>query len=493
VKRYDLLLNQCEADIRAGRPREAANRLQSLNVVKVPAEWRLPLTKISRRVGLYTLGLSLLYRRVHGDGRTAHAPPTAAELAEYGVLLLRSGALSEAESYFRRADPAQAPDAWLYQAFADFMKWDFSAAIPRLENFLKSDISDYARLVGKTNLGYALAEARQHDRACAVLDEVIQVSRNEGHHLLERNSLCYRGLTYFQEGDFARALADVSLAQKQHGDKLTNDELVTLKYRLLFEGVQNQDLKPLNQLRELAIKARDSASHREADFFSLKVKFDLERYLYLFFGTPYPAFRERLSRELGVRPEREIYVLGAKSSPRFDLSTGCVDGKPLLKPGHKCHQILDIFLRDFYQPMRINAIFSALFPGEHYSSSSSDRVHQLIRRTRKWLLTHRIPTAIREQDEFYSLVITGAFSFRIPLTRAAIEAHSILFHELQSKFAGRSNFSAREVREQLGLPKTNAFRLLSWAVKNGRLLQTQERPGHFLYHWPESFSIKVAS
>ena len=43
---------------------------------------------------------------------------------------------------------------------------------------------------------------------------------------------------------------------------------------------------------------------READLFSLKLKFDLVQFLHLVFGTRYPKYRQRICEKLGDLPAR---------------------------------------------------------------------------------------------------------------------------------------------------------------------------------------------
>lgn len=469
MKRYDLIVEQCDADIRAGRPAEAVKRLRDLNLARVPGPWRLPLAKICRRAGLHSTGLLLLSKLIHGN----KAEVGAAELAEYGALLLRSGAISEAEQILNRADHAKAPEALLFRSYVHFIRWEFAKAIPLLEEYLKSDLAPYPKLVAQTNLAYALVETQQHEPALQLLEQIVETSGKDGHALLERNARCYRAQAYFQGGDPVRARKEVAVLQSQNAGP-TNDELVVIKYQLLFEGIESKSLEPINRLRALAIRNRDSAAHREADLFSLKVKFNLERFLYLYFGTPFTAFRERITKELNFYPDRDTYVLGPKNSPRFDLRTGLIDGKPMLNPGHGCHQMIDVLLRDFYQPARVPALFSMLFQREHFEPNSSpDRVHQQIRRTRRWLEQSGFPIYINEDDGFYSLDISGKFSFRVPLNREMIEPQAIQFRQIQDAFAKAGTFSAREIREKLDLPKTTVFRLLKWADENGKVTRIE--------------------
>ena len=92
VRHFETLVRECDAEIRAGRPQLAVQKLSHLGTSRIPREWRTPIAKLCRRTGLYNLGLRLLARIVCGPNSQA----TAAEITEYSALLLRSGAVEEA-------------------------------------------------------------------------------------------------------------------------------------------------------------------------------------------------------------------------------------------------------------------------------------------------------------------------------------------------------------------------------------------------------------
>ncbi len=218
----------------------------------------------------------------------------------------------------------------------------------------------------------------------------------------------------------------------------------------------------MDELRQIAYQSRDWEAIREADLFSLKVEMNKVQFLHLVFGTPFLSYRQRIINELGGLPDRTMYVLGPKVSPRMDLTTGEINGVEHLTPGRKCHQLIEILLRDFYSPLRIGGLFLELFPGDYFNiSSSPDRVHQIVRRTRRWLEQEKIPVQIVENHGFYSLQIVGDFSFRVPLERHSVESMHRYFDKLKRAF-GEDEFSARAATEKLGLSRRTIQRVVSW-------------------------------
>jgi hypothetical protein len=469
MKRYQVLISQCDTDIRAGHSYLVAKRLSGIDAGRVPREWKAPLAKICRRAGLYSMGLTLLGKLIHPPTKTGQAPEaTSIELAEYAVLLMRSGALTEAQDYLRGVDISQAPDALLYQAFGHFLRWEFTKAIPHLEKYLTTSISNYARLVGQTNLAYAYVETKQYQFALELLDNLVQTTASEGHQLLEYNCRAYRAQVYVQQNDLSRAKEE--LASFPQGVASANDHFVVQKWKLILDGLESKRIEPFNRLRDAAEKRRDWAACREADFFSLKVHYSVERALHLYFGSPSLEFREHIVTEFGFVPDSQFYVLGPKAAPCLNLLTGEIDGRTALRAGGMCLQLIGVLLNDFYQPMRIAGLFSALCPNEHFIvSSSPDRVHQIIRRTRRWLESKQIPVAISERDGFYSLHMTGLFSFRVPLIGRQAGLMDAHFENIRKAFSDAPSFSAKNASELLKLSKTTVFRLIKWAIENGKL------------------------
>ncbi|MGZ3723104.1 MAG: hypothetical protein ACXVA9_09250, partial [Bdellovibrionales bacterium] len=113
---YAELIAACEADVRASQTQNVAKRLAKLNSARVPREFRLPLANLCRRAGLHSLGITLLTRIVHPLKNNPTEAASSPELAEYAVLLLRSGAMSEALTTLNEVSTSKVPESLLYRA-----------------------------------------------------------------------------------------------------------------------------------------------------------------------------------------------------------------------------------------------------------------------------------------------------------------------------------------------------------------------------------------
>ncbi len=470
MDRYDELIHQCDSDIRSGRPQDVKKRLASLEIKRIRRDHRLALAKICRRAGLYNIGIRLLMGVVLSDKPSPGMEVTSAELAEYAVLLLRSGALTEALGKLERVDVQEVPDALLYKAYGHFSRWEYEVAIPHLERYLAADLSPYARLVGRTNLAFALVETRQHEKALKLLGEHLRETGEGGHLQLQSNSYALRAQVYVQEGDFASAKVEIENAQNLITQLQTNDQIFIQKWSLILEGLESKTMGPFEKLRELAIEKRDWEAHREGDLYSLRISPEEERLGHLYFGTPYVEFRKRILDESKKLPANVMYLLGPKSSRCLEIATGRIDGEEISILGNKCHLLIEVLLRDFYKPQRVGGLFFELFPEEQFNvTSSPDRVHQIIRRTRSWIKKAGIPIDVNEDDGFYSLKIKGDFSFLVPLNRPTVSTQAIQLAKLKSFYSPTQHFSAKEAQTRLNVSAATMQRHIVWGVQAGIL------------------------
>lgn len=467
---YGQLLAKCEDDIRNGLAHSAAKQLTSLNLTRVPREWRLPLAQICRRVGLYYKGIGLLSAIVYPRKGGSAPNATAGEKVEYGALLLRIGATDEAKSMLAEADENKAPECLLIQSYVAVTEWDLELALAVLDRYLKTPLDSYQYLVARANLGLAHLELRHHDVAAQILDEQIRACREGGHKRLLAASYSQRAQLHVQTHAFSAARRDIEEGQRHLESGQANNLLYVRKWKLILDGLESGKTAPFEELKRLALSDNSWEEVRLADLYSLKVKFKMEQFQHLIFGTPFAGFRNQMMHELGKFPERDFYVMGPKKSRRMDLHTGKINGEAVLTPGRQGHQLLEILLRDFYRPVRTAGIFSALFKDQHFDlNSSPNRVHSAVKRFRRWLDESRIPIDIDENGGFYSLQITGDFSFQIPLNREPVDFMDLHFEKLARAFEKRAKFSALEARDKLGFSRRTLQRVINWGIEHRRL------------------------
>jgi len=469
---YETVIKECDALIKTGRPQLVAKQLAALTLTRIPRQWRRPLAHICRRAGLNPLGLKLLSPIVRPKDSDSVAP-TPTELAEYAALLLRSGAVTEAETILSKIDSDIAPEALLFRAFANFARFEFQQAIPTLEAYLAAPLDEYSLLVGKVNLAFAQVACELRE-ATHTLSEAIGKAQTGGYIRLESNCLALRAQSHIQRGEYTSAELDLARSFDLVNQAQTHDNQFVVKWRAFLESYRTGTTAAITDYRKIAEDSEDWDGMRECDLHFLKIKFEKVRFNHLLFGTPFRDFRDHITKTLKFVPDQNIYILGSKKSPRFDLLTCDFKGFPLTNPGGKCHQLLDVLLHDFYRPIAVGGIFSTLFPLEHFDAfTSPDRVHQILRRTRLWLKESCVPVKIQEANGQYTLKLSGDVSFRVPLEHHPVDFMTLQFESLKKAREKGSRkhlpFSAREIREQLGIARTSIQRLLNWGISQKKI------------------------
>lgn len=485
---YKSFYEQSDAAIKGGRSDEVAKQLSQLlqkNPSRVPRLWRLPLAQISRRVGLFSLGLTLLQRIVFPKKVRAGQEASHREMAEYGILLLRAGITRDAEQILARVDTSEAPEALQYRALVHLTTWDLSRAVDEFRAFLDTNPAPSAALIAQVNLAATYLKWGKPDGAKSILSEALSAAKSTGYLRLERNCLAFLAQMYIQRKEYVKARAAID-AGEQMGEMGGNtDQWQFLKWKLILDALEGQSFAPLAELKKRAEQNHSWDDVRLADLYSLHIRFDWSLFLHLYFGTPYEGFRQRLVSEFGRSTDRLVYYVGDKKHPRFDLRTGEIDGLvyPDLAPGGKTHQLIEVLMRDFYQPMRTPEIYSELFPGERYDPDTApNRVHAIISRARKALRANRIPIEIREVDGFYDIKIKGKMSFLIHLKRQSFDGLELHFDRLRLVLADKEEFRASEACEKLRLARQTVQRIINWALARGFI---ERRGSHkdVTYRW----------
>jgi tetratricopeptide (TPR) repeat protein len=467
---FAALIQACESDIRLGRSQDAARRLNSVNPYKVPRDWRLPVANLCRRTGQIASGLKLLLPIVYAEFNRKAEPPSARELAEYAVLLLRSGSVAEALRTLERVDVKQVPEAYLYRAFAHFARWDYPEAVPNLEKYLHFQLAPYAELVGRVNLAAALVATTRYQEALELLNVIIEKAKASGAVRLLGNSLELRAQIHIDWADYKSARANLNEAASLFSADPSVSQAFVTKWLAVIDGLETGSTERLMAFRSESLQRKDWESVRESDLFISKIAFDRQRFEHLYFGTSFPYYRKMIERYVGYKITSNEFLFGDPLGLRMDLVSGRVEGLETEIPGKNMHRLIAGLLRDFYRPRSLGGIFDEVFPGEHFNIfHTPDRIHQLMRRTRIWLRENSIPIEIAEDHGTYRLVISGPFAFRIPLEVRAKESEELQFQRVREAFARKGRFSAREAREKLGLPKSSFNRLIHWAIAHGRI------------------------
>lgn len=462
------LLEVCEQELRSGQGQRVATRMAHFELSQIPRELKLNFANICRRAGLTTVGLKILGSVVRSETDQA----SDREKAEYAVLLQRQGATREALRLLQTVDKNSAPEALLYQAFCHFNLWEYAKALEPLHQYLQSSqLTPYQRLVGNVNLAAALLGADELAQAETHLLQCLFAAREVSAIRLEVNCLEMLAQIRTRKGDLAYARKALRDAELRIGPENTTDRFFVQKWTAVADAMESKSTVPLRSFQDEARRLGDWESVREADLFVLKIKFDERAFANLYFGTPFPAYRQKILRELGQPiPQGRLLVGEPEAENYLDLETGESTLPRSLNAGKKIHQVLTVLTRDLYRPMRTGELFSELYPEEYYNPQTSPgRVFQVLQRARKFLQQAGIPAHLRQRNGYYDIVLTDRFVFRGGFHTT--DNKQVLWSKISSLFKSRQAFSSEAACKALDLSPSSFRRFAKWALDQGLLVR----------------------
>lgn len=426
---------------------------------------------LARRVHRPRLTLKWLHARIRPEAGLRQSPASPEEVCEYAVGLHRIGAYREALELLEAPGVDAAPQACLYQAFTHFAQWDYGRGLTLIESYLRHPgLTDvYQRRVGLINQIAALVFLEDYTRALAVADPLLEELRRDQQSLLWANLLELRSQIHIGRGDLSSARQELKEARELLQSFETVEGLFVEKWTAIVDALERKDPEVLQDFRGRALKLGHWETLRDLDFYRLKIAPNEREFRWLYFGTPYPAYRRRLEQEFATR-----------FAPPADGWVGYGDGAhveidPLRvgdEVGEISHRILVLLLRDFYKPQRVGEIFSALFADEYFNPTSSvNRVHQNMKRAREFIETLGWPIRLEERDGGYGIRLgeqTKLFARVHPLP---LTTEGLVLESLRPHF-GEKDFSAQEVAVALGASLAKAGRLLKRASESAQIEKT---------------------
>ena len=465
---YAALVKICDTEIREGKISAAAARLRVLNVARIPSKWRLPLANLCRRARVVSQGLRLLAPIVR-DGKTGSRPGgTPQEIAEYAMLLEKIGGLHEALGLLASIQGPLVPEALFARSACLIGQWEYGEAVGYLESYVRIAPSDYMKLVGQVNLGAALVAIGNTEAAERVLAQAMESSRAQKLSRVFANCLTLRAQLLIQTGDHTGATEDLNEAGRILGMSGTLDQLYTRKWLAIIEAGKKRSIEPLAGVRAEALARGDWATVREADLHGLSIQFDEDVAGRLYFGTPQPAYRRRMSELLSWAPKSSSYRFGSGPAV-LAVSDAQIEGLDVsMEAGRQVHRVVCALFRDLYAPSRTGTLFAAIFSDEYFDADSSPvRIRKAIWRARRWIEETGLPLEISEEGGAYSARLHEGLA--VELT-PEVKPKS-LNEDLLSKLAlvPGQTFRAPEAAKKLGLSKSSFHRFTQWAIEAGAL------------------------
>jgi hypothetical protein len=330
-----------------------------------------------------------------------------------------------------------------------------------LRDYLKMEsISAQEVLIGKLNLAAALVHERLFDEAAPMLKNLRDETLKSSPGLFYGNTLELSAQLAIEMKEWKQAQSFLQLAAEQL--KNTSDSLLFVKKSQAILDYLRGTTHGMRALFDVRREAEDR-SHwetvRDLDLYIGRFLGDHQRLRHVYYGTPYPAFRERICREFG-----EELVVGDHFVLSFSPTS---ERKPIdlfaggpSTCGSVCWRLSAAFLSDFYRPFRTGELFGTVYPGEYFNPDSGPlRVRQAIWMFRRWLSKPCPTLAVDRGPDGYRLAGRRC-SIRVPRKLPSTERFHLVVERLQAVF-GSQEFSSPEASRVLHLSPRTARRTLA--------------------------------
>ncbi|MCB0394022.1 MAG: hypothetical protein KDD25_05655 [Bdellovibrionales bacterium] len=471
--------NELDQLIRAGKSKEVQEYLQKIPIRSIDRKDRFAIAKIATRVGAVEMALKILSPVVRDRDKYAE-PPSSAERSEYARALSRVGGVQEAFKVLHEAKALEYPDALLIRAGLHMGYWDYEASIPYLEKYLLfHDITEYDRLVARSNLYSCLVYEDRLDDAERVYEELTQETDLVQERRLVTGFVQQVRARYFlKSGQFDKASEMISASQESLSEANDRNAIFSEKWKSVIDlhtkGPNMDVLTQLQSVRDRAWRSGMYETVRELDLFETKFTRHENKFNHLYFGTPFPKYKERIMKEVGPGIEtRDSYVWRVghlKESQVLKLTSGrLTSGEAVLKGGSESHNLIKCLSADFYAPATIGTIYAYLFKDEYYDpKSAKQRVQTAISRTNKLFAERGLDLKIAFDRNSYFLKTDSAFAIQREVYVDKRSREGVQLRELLSKL-GQKSFSSDEAAKIIDMPKRSMIRVLNFGLENGIL------------------------
>lgn len=478
--------------IRAGSMGEARQLLLDLNLQKIPRLQAAGFADLGRRLNVPGFMLQVLKPIVRSEIKL-NPPPTSNELALYATGLSRLGGFREAEKILNTLNADGNPAILLYQAQNQMLQWNYNRPIPYLKKYIRAkEISDYERLVGMVNLAASHVWNMKWKLGAEVLEsiqqEVLKQPNLESYKLIHGYSFELMAEMALLQEDLITAEKWLIKANELLSGSRSRYEFFVKKWQAILDVLKapenSTQLENLRRLRSEALKLKDWETQRDCEFYEALATRNDSLFLKVYFGTPYPKYRERICSiykpnfTIPASFQWDLFVnLHNQPVKVFNMQTaGEVGGKPLLASKPLLFKLFEILSRDFYRPTPVGSLVSELYPNEYFNPvTSPQKCYKAVIRLREWLQESQIPLEITVENENYQLLATGPYSIRV-FAEPAKSSPAKKSSELQILFQYRQYrpFTAAEAAAELKMSARTAQRFLEKTLADKKIVKTAQ-------------------
>lgn len=499
-KSYLELCSHLETLVVNGQHEQCRGKLNELNPKKFPRSIAVSIAEFAMRVNMPLYTLKVLQHIVYPES-TLLTAPTSKEKVIYSTALIGLGALREAIEILDSIDPESEPESLLHRAGANLCDWDYAEAVPHLKKFIQfPGVAPYKRLVGKVNLAAAMIGMSDWALAKEILDQVQIECEANSHRLLLGNCFELKAQIEIFQGNYVKGeeyLAMAALCLKEQGGifymYVQKWQIICecLKLSQIDEEKARLHLQKLDSLKTQAFELRHWNTVRECDLFEALVLKNENLFKKVIMGTPSEYYRQRARKLYGLN----LYSLGQfqlllgenkgvleKSNNVIQAELKVFDPYKKERKGKALHEkpmLLNLYeglMQDFYQPFSLGTLFQKIYPQEKFNPFTSPaRVLQLLRRLNSWFIENECPLRVEFKKSEFRLTAVNEILVQVQRGEK-LTSESGKLTALKEKFQDAS-FSVCQASEVLGLSEVSIRRLLSKAIKDGKVVKEQKRQG----------------
>ncbi len=388
----------------------------------------------------------------------------------WATSLLQIGALEDAEKYLLKTKTLKT--RYLTNAFINFARWDYIAAIPHLKKFIKNtQINDYQKLIGELNLAASYVSIADFKNARKILSYLIPRLKIENStRILYGNSIELAAQIEILTKNFPQAKVFLDEAKYIFKENKGRYLQYVLKWDLILKLTQDPNNlnfhKEFFQVRNNAIIDHDWETVRDCDFHFSRLTNNKNLLRSVCLGTPYKGFKDRIAKHFNIVikdaefsyvpgvlnkiPDRITWTLD-QNYDRFDLSEGNFN-------------LIELLTRDIYKPPRVGEVFNKLYPGEVFNPfTSPGRVANTILRFNKWSKNNNEEFLIKIIEGDFILNGNSMYGIKRFLQFRNLNYWILPFNKLKKVKKGKT-FSSDEFAKILMVSKRQANLLLKQAL-----------------------------
>ena len=400
--------------------------------------------------------------------------PSVEERAEYAACLIKMGASHEALNLLTKLDAREVAEIELYRAFALITQWRYQEAIPLLLSYSKNPIvGPFQQMVGRVNLAAAYVNEREFENSTPLLAELAKETRKNEFHQLHGNVLEIQAQAAIFQKDWTGGTRCLAQARKY----LQSSKGLSLFFVDKWEAIQAILRNPKSEshqqgmikIRKLAETMHHWETVRECDLYLSYSQNDETLLKHIFFGTPFESYRKKLIRgcpfptlpfdsylRTNDKRKKPTYVL------RLQNGETSIPGVRL-KAGQMIHRLFLSLASDFYRPLSVAYLHSQIYPEQFFNPrSSAAKIHELVKRGRRWIEHNDAPFSIFESHSEYSLRLHSRAGILCENRSVPKSKQTFVLNKIRSSYSTES-FSAKDLASLLEVSSRTARRYLKEA------------------------------